>query len=131
MRVLALAFIGSAAAFNPVMQMSTGRRAAIAGTGAAAVAAPLLRPTEADAAALPGKMKASPQVLSHSLPPPFPLVLSLSRVCALSLARSRSLTRSHTHSHSPYTLSPEPSSTLPPIGLLACLLADWLNRWAC
>ena len=49
-KALALAFIGSAAAFNPVMQMSTGRRAAIAGAGAAAVAAPLLRSTPAEAA---------------------------------------------------------------------------------
>jgi len=29
MKVAALAFIGSAAAFNPMMQMSTGRRVAI------------------------------------------------------------------------------------------------------
>ena len=49
MKALAFAFIGSAAAFNPVMQMSTGRRAAIQGAGAAAIAAPLLRSTPAEA----------------------------------------------------------------------------------
>eukprot|EP00290_Baffinella_frigidus_P004817 CAMPEP_0180133104 /NCGR_PEP_ID=MMETSP0986-20121125/9353_1 /TAXON_ID=697907 /ORGANISM="non described non described, Strain CCMP2293" /LENGTH=133 /DNA_ID=CAMNT_0022073181 /DNA_START=25 /DNA_END=426 /DNA_ORIENTATION=+ len=50
MKVAALAFIGSAAAFSPVMQMSTGRRVAIQGAGAAAIAAPLLRPDGAEAA---------------------------------------------------------------------------------
>mmetsp|Transcript_4689 Transcript_4689/g.10360 ORF Transcript_4689/g.10360 Transcript_4689/m.10360 type:complete len:165 (+) Transcript_4689:152-646(+) len=60
-KCVALAFIGSAAAFNPAMQLSAGRRAAIAGAGAAAVAAPLLRPTEADAAVYPGSMKGNPQ----------------------------------------------------------------------
>jgi hypothetical protein len=49
-KFVALAFIGSAAAFNPVMQMSTGRRAAIQGAGAAAIAAPLLRSSPASAA---------------------------------------------------------------------------------
>jgi len=54
----ALACVGAAAAFNPSMQMSTGRRAAIQGAGAAAVAAPLLRPSEANAFA--GNMVADP-----------------------------------------------------------------------
>ena len=49
-KIAALAFIGSAAAFNPVMQMSTGRRAAIQGAGAVAIAAPLLRSSGASAA---------------------------------------------------------------------------------
>jgi len=57
----ALAFIGSAVAFNPMMSVSTGRRAAISGAGAAAIAAPLLRPSEAEAAnGFPGKMRANP-----------------------------------------------------------------------
>ena len=55
----ALAFLGTAAAFNPMMQMSTGRRAAIQGAGAAAIAAPLLRPEGAEAA-FPGNMVAGP-----------------------------------------------------------------------
>ena len=46
----ALAFIGTAAAFSPMMSVSTGRRAAIQGAAGAAIAAPLLRPTEAEAA---------------------------------------------------------------------------------
>jgi len=50
MKLVALAFVGTAAAFNPVMQMSTGRRVAIQGAGAAALAAPLLRSSPADAA---------------------------------------------------------------------------------
>ena len=49
-KFVALAFLGTAAAFNPMMQMSTGRRAAIQGAGAAAIAAPLLRPEGASAA---------------------------------------------------------------------------------
>jgi hypothetical protein len=57
----ALAFLGTAAAFNPMMQMSTGRRAAIQGAGAAAVAAPLLRPEGAEAATkYPGSMTSPP-----------------------------------------------------------------------
>ena len=55
----ALAFLGTAAAFNPMMQMSTGRRAAIQGAGAAAIAAPLLRPEGAEAA-FPGKITTNP-----------------------------------------------------------------------
>eukprot|EP00285_Hemiselmis_virescens_P011634 CAMPEP_0173390470 /NCGR_PEP_ID=MMETSP1356-20130122/14973_1 /TAXON_ID=77927 ORGANISM="Hemiselmis virescens, Strain PCC157" /NCGR_SAMPLE_ID=MMETSP1356 /ASSEMBLY_ACC=CAM_ASM_000847 /LENGTH=112 /DNA_ID=CAMNT_0014347871 /DNA_START=26 /DNA_END=364 /DNA_ORIENTATION=+ len=42
-----LAFVGSAAAFNAPMM--TGRREAIAGAAGAAVVAPLLRPTSAEA----------------------------------------------------------------------------------
>ena len=49
-KFVALAFVGTAAAFNPMMQMSTGRRAAIQGAGAAAIAAPLLRSEGASAA---------------------------------------------------------------------------------
>ncbi|KAJ1483321.1 hypothetical protein T484DRAFT_1656001 [Baffinella frigidus] len=60
-KCVALAFIGSAAAFSPTMQVSAGRRAAIQGAGAAAIAAPLLRPTEAEAATkYAGKMYANP-----------------------------------------------------------------------
>ena len=58
-KFVALAFVGTAAAFNPMMQMSTGRRAAIQGAGAAAIAAPLLRPEGAEAA-FPGNMVAGP-----------------------------------------------------------------------
>ena len=58
-KFVALAFVGTAAAFNPMMQMSTGRRAAIQGAGAAAIAAPLLRPEGAEAA-FAGKMVANP-----------------------------------------------------------------------
>jgi hypothetical protein len=58
-KFVALAFLGTAAAFNPMMQMSTGRRAAIQGAGAAAIAAPLLRPEGAEAA-FPGKMTTNP-----------------------------------------------------------------------
>ena len=58
-KFVALAFVGTAAAFNPMMQMSTGRRAAIQGAGAAAIAAPLLRPEGAEAA-FPGNMVANP-----------------------------------------------------------------------
>ena len=57
-----LAFIGSAVAFSPQMSVSTGRRAAISGAGAAAIAAPLLRPDSAEAAnGFPGKMQANPK----------------------------------------------------------------------
>jgi len=59
-KFVALAFLGTAAAFNPMMQMSTGRRTAIQGAGAAAVAAPLLRPESAAAEKYPGKMVANP-----------------------------------------------------------------------
>jgi hypothetical protein len=54
---VALAAIGSAAAFSPMMSVAPSRRAAISGAGAALVAAPLLRPTEAhaDNVSLPGK----------------------------------------------------------------------------
>ena len=48
-KIAALACLGTAAAFNPSMQMSTGRRTAIQGAGAAAIAAPLLRPPDAEA----------------------------------------------------------------------------------
>jgi hypothetical protein len=58
-KFVALAFLGTAAAFNPMMQMSTGRRAAIQGAGAAAIAAPLLRPEGAEAA-FPGKITTNP-----------------------------------------------------------------------
>ena len=58
-KFVSLAFVGTAAAFNPMMQMSTGRRAAIQGAGAAAIAAPLLRPEGAEAA-FPGKMTTNP-----------------------------------------------------------------------
>ena len=58
-KFVALAFVGTAAAFNPMMQMSTGRRAAIQGAGAAAIAAPLLRPEGAEAA-FPGKITTNP-----------------------------------------------------------------------
>merc|ERR1719183_441572 len=50
-KFVALAFLGTAAAFNPMMQMSTGRRAAIQ--------APLLRPEGAEAA-FPGKITTNP-----------------------------------------------------------------------
>ncbi|KAJ1468942.1 hypothetical protein T484DRAFT_1673225 [Baffinella frigidus] len=62
MKLAALAFIGSAAAFNPVMQMAAGRRVALQTAGAAVVAAPLLRSAEADAAVVkfPGSMVKSP-----------------------------------------------------------------------
>eukprot|EP00290_Baffinella_frigidus_P005546 CAMPEP_0180139064 /NCGR_PEP_ID=MMETSP0986-20121125/13306_1 /TAXON_ID=697907 /ORGANISM="non described non described, Strain CCMP2293" /LENGTH=122 /DNA_ID=CAMNT_0022081087 /DNA_START=26 /DNA_END=394 /DNA_ORIENTATION=+ len=61
MKIAALAFIGSAAAFSPTMSVSTGRRAAIQGAGAVAIAAPLLRPTEAEAASkYAGAMYANP-----------------------------------------------------------------------
>ena len=59
-KFVALAFLGTAAAFNPMMQMSTGRRAAIQGAGAAAIAAPLLRPEGAEAA-FPGKITTNTQ----------------------------------------------------------------------
>nr|AGR45592.1 phycoerythrin alpha subunit S2 [Chroomonas sp. M1627]AGR45594.1 phycoerythrin alpha subunit S1 [Chroomonas sp. M1627] len=48
--VATLAVIGSAAAYAPTMSLSANRREVIAGAGAAAVAAPLLRPTGASAA---------------------------------------------------------------------------------
>ena len=54
-KLVALAFVGTAAAINPVMQMSAGRRVAIQGAGAAAVAAPFLRPAESDAASYKGQ----------------------------------------------------------------------------
>jgi len=56
-KLVALAAIGSAAAFSPMMSVAPSRRAAISGAGAALVAAPLLRPTEAhaDNVSLPGK----------------------------------------------------------------------------
>jgi len=46
----ALALAGSAAAFSPMMSMETGRRELLKAGAAAAVAAPLLRPNQADAA---------------------------------------------------------------------------------
>jgi hypothetical protein len=48
--VVALALAGSAAAFSPMMSMETGRRQVVQAGAAAAVAAPLLRPADADAA---------------------------------------------------------------------------------
>jgi hypothetical protein len=56
-KCVALAFIGTAAAFNPMMSVSTGRRAAIQGAAGAAIVAPLLRPTEAEAAVAGQKSK--------------------------------------------------------------------------
>ena len=44
------AFAGSAAAFSPMMSMDLGRREVVKAGAAAAVAAPLLRPSQADAA---------------------------------------------------------------------------------
>ena len=62
MKLVALAFVGTAAAFNPIMQMTAGRRVAIQGAGAAAVAAPFLRPAESDAAVVKyeGNMRKNP-----------------------------------------------------------------------
>ena len=48
-RACALALVGSAAAFSPMMSMETGRRQVIQGGAAAAVAAPLLRANPAAA----------------------------------------------------------------------------------
>ena len=59
-KLVALAFLGTAAAFNPMMQMSTGRRAAIQGAAAAGIAAPLLRPEAAEAKGFPGNMVGNP-----------------------------------------------------------------------
>jgi len=59
-KFVALAFVGTAAAFNPMMQMSTGRRAAIQGAAAAGIAAPLLRPEGAEAKGFPGNMVGNP-----------------------------------------------------------------------
>ena len=44
-----LALAGSAAAFSPMMSMDTGRRAVVQAGAAAAIAAPLLRPSPAEA----------------------------------------------------------------------------------
>ena len=49
--VAVLAMAGSAAAFAPTMSAGATRREAMAGAAAAAVAAPLLRPSSAEAAA--------------------------------------------------------------------------------
>ena len=46
-----LAVVGSAAAFSPMMSMDMGRREIVQAGAAAAVAAPLLRPAEAEAKA--------------------------------------------------------------------------------
>ena len=48
-RSVALALVGSAAAFSPMMSMDLGRRSIVQAGAASAVAAPLLRPQEAQA----------------------------------------------------------------------------------
>ena len=48
-RTVALALVGSAAAFSPMMSMETGRRQVVQAGAAAAVAAPLLRGSPAEA----------------------------------------------------------------------------------
>ena len=48
-RSVALATVGSATAFSPMMSMETGRRQIVQAGAAAAVAAPLLRATPASA----------------------------------------------------------------------------------
>ena len=48
-RATVLALIGSAAAFSPMMSMDMGRREIVKAGAAAAAAAPLLRPAEAEA----------------------------------------------------------------------------------
>ena len=48
-KTVALALVGSAAAFSPLMSMETGRRQVVQAGAAAAVAAPLLRGTPAEA----------------------------------------------------------------------------------
>ena len=48
-RSVALALVGSAAAFSPMMSMETGRRQVVQAGAAAAVAAPLLRGSPAEA----------------------------------------------------------------------------------
>jgi len=48
-KTVALALVGSAAAFSPMMSMETGRRQVVQAGAAAAVAAPLLRGTPAEA----------------------------------------------------------------------------------
>jgi hypothetical protein len=52
-----LALAGSAAAFSPMMSMDVGRRQIVQAGAAAAAAAPLLRPSEADAMLTTGKGK--------------------------------------------------------------------------
>ena len=48
-RTVALALVGSAAAFSPMMSVDLGRRSIVQAGAASAVAAPLLRPQEAQA----------------------------------------------------------------------------------
>ena len=48
-RTVALALVGSAAAFSPMMSMDMGRRQVVQAGAAAAVAAPLLRANPASA----------------------------------------------------------------------------------
>ena len=61
-RSVALALVGSAAAFSPMMSMETGRRQVVQAGAAAAVAAPLLK-------ANPAAAKLD-QVNPHVIPPP-------------------------------------------------------------
>ena len=61
-RSVALALVGSAAAFSPMMSMETGRRQVVQAGAAAAVAAPLLK-------ANPAAAKFD-QVNPHVIPPP-------------------------------------------------------------
>ena len=64
-RTVALALVGSAAAFSPMMSMDMGRRQVVQAAGTAAVAAPMLRANPASAGMDKSARAPSITVLDH------------------------------------------------------------------
>nr|U5TBU0.1 RecName: Full=Phycocyanin PC645 alpha-3 subunit [Chroomonas sp. CCMP270]AGY96988.1 phycocyanin645 alpha subunit [Chroomonas sp. CCMP270] len=59
---VALALVASAVALRPTMSLSANRREVVAGAGAAAVVAPMLRPAEANAVYTRGTSLSAPVI---------------------------------------------------------------------